>query len=264
MTPKELISFMSANDNICVELYQIFESNIFKDIDIQQIKGLIPLWMAQAGISPESSMEKIFFEKLVNANNNEITHKILYSFDCETLVATLQDRISSIDDLLTELYDNISHSANYPTDEYERGVRHMNGAASKCFTFANAIFISLASTLDILTKISIELYHIHFDKIDFKKYPSFISNNKIFGKPYKELSSINSNTISQDSALIRKVISIRDEIIHNGTWDYRPAIYGGWKEEVYDEWIMMPDFNASGAFISSKNRNRNNRLERTN
>lgn len=252
----DIYHLVSENQNQSIKLYNVFEAMIFKDIDMTLIKELIPLWIVDAGISPESRLDKISFEKLVRANNNEITHRILYCYDCQTLVATLQDRLDSTRDLVEHFYKHISCDSKFESEDYERGVRHMGQQATVCFTFLNSIFITLGSLFDIITKIAIELEEISEERIDFAQYPKLRSNGKLYGQKHLVNSKLIKDTLFEDLPIIRQAISIRDEIVHNGTWDYRPAIYGGYKAEEYEEWIMMPDFDASGTFVSFKNRKR--------
>lgn len=251
-----LYELINEGQNLCISLYDVFESNIFRDIDMTLIKGRIPLWIVDAGISPESGLGKVELERLISFNSNEITHKILYGYDRETLVATLQHRLSALKDLICHFFKYISPNSQYEDKDYERGVRHMGEQATVCFTFLNSIFITLGSMFDILTKIAIELENISKDKIDFSKYPKFKSSCKLYGQKYLVNPKIFGDTIFDEPSIIRQAITIRDEIIHNGSWDYKLAIYGGFKGDDYEEWIMMPDFENSGTFVSYKNRKR--------
>lgn len=47
-----------------VPLYDIIENYFFQDLDYQELKSIIPLWMIDTGRSPESSLDKIRYEQL--------------------------------------------------------------------------------------------------------------------------------------------------------------------------------------------------------
>ena len=47
-----------------VPLYDAIEVFFFQDVDFQKLKYILPLWMMDAGRTPESSMDKATYEKL--------------------------------------------------------------------------------------------------------------------------------------------------------------------------------------------------------
>ena len=47
-----------------VPLYDAIEDFFFQDVDYQKIKSIIPLWMMDAGRSPESGFDKGLYEQL--------------------------------------------------------------------------------------------------------------------------------------------------------------------------------------------------------
>lgn len=50
-------------DNI-IRLYTCIDSFLFQDIDYGKVIGIVPKWVADAGISPESACNKDSYEKM--------------------------------------------------------------------------------------------------------------------------------------------------------------------------------------------------------
>ncbi|MCM1080080.1 MAG: hypothetical protein NC344_11375 [Bacteroidales bacterium] len=88
-----------------VELHDIITKNVFKGIDYYSIVGLIPLWTRNDGHSQEGCNSKETFESLVNSNDNELTHKVLYYHDCEMLMSSFQNRTTALGRLINRVYE---------------------------------------------------------------------------------------------------------------------------------------------------------------
>lgn len=54
-----------------IELYEVAQNNLFTDVDYYEIASFTPMWMRDAGNSAESALDKKFFEKLYQENQNE-------------------------------------------------------------------------------------------------------------------------------------------------------------------------------------------------
>ncbi len=253
---KEIYECLNEIDNKIIRTYDVFCNNIFKDIDYYAISQHVPHWLLEAGNSPECGIKKITFEKLVQANNNYLTNKLLYNYDCEMLTAALQDRFSFISALIGKVYENISYSEDTPANKFTHATIHYSPMDQPLFSYFNSIFIYLNSSFDLITKIAYELKMIN--TINFNQYPRLKSKGILFGdrRNLNDELKNNTNTIFSFPPIIKKMQNIRDRIIHNGSWSFRSAVYSGFTEDGnMESCIFFPDFEEDGNFVSSLNRN---------
>lgn len=234
-----------------VQLHDEVRNNVFSDIDYYQIVDILPMWLRDAGNSQESAMSKEFFEKLVASNNNYLVNKILYYHDCEMLVNALQNRFNIVEAMLTQVYTILTPVLKYDIKGYDNVIFTIDDSSQRVNAFLNSIFINLASSCDIATKIAYELSNM--DMVDFSTYPKMKSSDILYGKWKKLPAELKHNgTYFTDPRLpvVAKVESIRDEIVHNGSLDFHATIYYGVKSEEIEKWILMPEFNNDGTLAS--------------
>lgn len=240
-----------------VIIFDIAENKLFYQYDFEKIKGLVPLWISDSGRTPESTMTKEVFEKLKANCSDELTNRILYWFDLQSPIYALQDRIESVKHIIYELYKLIPHSIKYKDSDYTSAVRYMDSRSSLIHTYINVIFVHLASSFDLFTKIVYELEHI--DLLDFSTYPELISRkDRILYSPNKIKSCELKKTglIFNNPPILRKICSFRDYYIHNGAWDYRCAVYGAAVDGISEDiFVFLPDTDDNGNLIKSGGRN---------
>lgn len=258
MKLEQCVNLINEIDNDFISLYSLWENHIFNDINFCEIKSLIPLWLSDSGRSCESTIDKKTFEKYLRRNNNELTHRILYFYDVQYILSALQDRIQSVKYIIVELYKIVSYHSKY--SEIDNAIKQMDDKASIAHVLINAVFVNLASALDLFTKFIYEIENI--EHIDFSTYKKIRSrDNNILFMRYKPLHEdleckdmIFCKPVCRTLSLIQ---SLRDEYVHNGAWDYREAIYNAIKRDVVVEtFILLPDMDENGNFIASKSRNK--------
>lgn len=235
----------------CIITHDNVRNQIFNDIDFSVISSIAPLWILEGGNSAESSISKTLFEKFVSNNNNILTNRLLYYYDFDMLVSALQDRFSMIESLLNKFYHKFSATSKYEMTDFDSFTMSPD---SESFAYLNSIFIYLGSSFDIITKIAFEMQKIK--DTDFTTYPRMASKNTQFGDRRK-ISNINiKDTIFEYPVVIKKIESIRNRIIHDGSFDFNQYVYTGWIEQkdIFECCILFPDFDDSGNFTSLKNR----------
>ena len=243
--------------DLIVLIFDIVENKLFSHYDFDKIKGLIPLWISDSGRTPESTMSKEVFEKLKTNCSDELTNRILYWFDLQSPIYGLQDRIESVKHIIYELYKLIPNYTKYKDTDYTSAVRYMDSRSSLIHTYINVIFVHLASSFDLFTKIVYELEHI--DALDFSIYSELKSRkDRILYSPNKIISNElkKEGLIFSNPPILRKVCSFRDYYIHNGSWDYRCAVYGAAVDGIpKDTFVFLPDTDNNGNLIKSGGRN---------
>lgn len=250
---KDINSILNHIQDECVLLHGNIRNHIFSDIDYNSIVQFVPMWIRDAGNSAECGLSKELFEKLIAANNNVLTNKFLYVYDCDLIVASLQDRFCMLGALIDKFYKRIGAESAYKMEDFDSATMTMSQMDADVFAYLNSIFIFIGSSFDILTKICSEFKNI--DLTDYSSYPKLKSKNVQFGDFKLIHEDLRDNTIFNRSAIIKKIESIRNRIVHDGSFDFRQIIYIGYveKDDCLESHIMFPDFE-DNQFVSFKNR----------
>lgn len=242
-----------------VPLYDVIEDYLFQDLDYQRLKSFIPLWMIDAGRSPESMMDKEHYEQLRSMFNDPVSNRIIHWADMQGVLNAFQDRVMSIRSYLEVIYKYLPTYCLYEDSEYEAATRGLDETSDKVHTAINNVFVSLCSSFDLFTKVVYECSE--YDSQDFSKYKklkcrtqSILYKKGNFG--FDELKA--DGLLYSEPKYVRTAISFRDEFIHNGAWDYRCAIYYPFVEggNPVEPFILMPDIDIEGRLVSSGTRNK--------
>jgi hypothetical protein len=209
-----------------------------------------------AGVDAEIKISKTDFEKWIKSENSEETNKLLFYYDFQNLVGSLQNLIQESRFIFCEFYKTLNENSfmlsEKPTNT--NGMMFASGQlVTTIFSKANHLFINLASQLDFITKIAFELQNI---PEYFKEYPKLKSNKILFGNLNKIQNLNLENTLFEKTDNIKLIISLRNEIIHNASFENIPKVYQVFKDnKMIEKFIFIPD-STNGVFDSFKNRNR--------
>lgn len=245
-------------DSLCANLYDLFIGKIFADRQLYYSKiSLVPLWISEGGIGPELKISKEQFEKFVSSvEKDELSNKFLYYFDCSNLISTLQNSVVESNYLLAHFYEvfNENDFSFQNSTILSNGVQFVAGiTVTKIFSILNYIFINLNSQLDFISKICYE-----YEKMEsnFKTYPKLKSSTILYGN-HKKLSFANQkDSVFENCASIRKILTIRSELVHNASIEGLPKVYQVIKDgHVVEKFILFPDFK-DGNLKTYKNRRR--------
>lgn len=242
-----------------VALYDSVEDYIFDDIDFGKVSRFIPLWIPDAGKSPECGMSKEDFEEMRHLYDDATTNKIIYWYDIQNLMSGMQDRITCIISYLEALYKIVPCYSIHEMSEYKSYTRAVNSHSDLAHAYINIVFASLSTSFDLFSKLVYEMSHL--DKYEFEQYKKLKSRKDriLYTKSLDTFDELKTpGLLYSEPACIRKVISFRDEFIHNGTWDYRCAIYEPWlkNDEPAEAFILAPDTTETGMLVSSGSRNK--------
>ena len=241
-----------------VPLYNQIESYFFQDIDFQLIQGGLSLWMADAGRSPESSWDRILFDKVRQIYCDPMTNRVLHWYDVQNILSAFQDRINATSDYLRGIFANIPAYCLYQDKDYSGSTRGMDSLSDQIHTNINNVFVSLSSAFDLFTKVVYECSR--YDPNAFITYKRLKSRSDgiLYAKKnygFEELKD--PGLLYDEPACIRTICSFRDEFIHCGSWDYRCSIYyPNIEGEPVEPFIPMPDTEPSGVLVSSGSRNK--------
>ncbi len=241
-----------------VNLYDRIEEFFFQDVDFQMFQGVLPSWMANAGCSPESEMSKANYDRWRQIYNDPISNRVIHWFDVQNIIGAFQDRISSTERHLKDIFAIIPAFCLYDDNEYTGATRGMDPSVDMIHTSINSVFVSLASAFDLFTKIVYECSKYNPNGFgSYKKLKSRIDSILYAKKNYCYNELKEPGLLYDEPACIRTICSLRDEFIHCGSWDYRCAIYYPQIDGVpVEPFIPMPDIESPGVLVSSGSRNK--------
>lgn len=241
-----------------VPLYDDIENYFFQDVEYQNLKSVICQWMTDAGRSPESGMDKDTYEKLRQVYNDPLSNRIIHWADVQMILAAFQDRVMAVRSYLMEIFRHLPAYCLYEDSEYNASQRMLDDTSDGVHTSINNVFVSLCSSFDLLTKVLYECSH--YDKSGFAEYKKLKcrKDNVLYKKGnfgFDELKD--AGLLYSEPVCVRTACSFRDEFIHNGTWDYRCAIYYPSVDgEPVEPFVVMPDVEANGNLVVSGSRNK--------
>lgn len=261
-------------DDECIELYDLFQNNIFSSTDdFYYYLSMLPIGITEGGLNSDCAISKENFEKYfcnhirnlykfssdfvceynsyINKMDN-LKYYYAYLADCQSLINTLQELILSSKNSFVYFYKYLSEVPimfNFKEIYFS-----ITNEGRLVFNMASNLIITLYSIFDILTKICYELEHI---KDCSENYPKLSSSKILYGDK-KRLRNLDfKNTIFEENKDLNMIISLRHELIHNATWEMAPKIFIDVKDKKnVKKFIFMPDFDENGHLIKYKNRNR--------
>ena len=139
-----------------VPLYDTIENYFFQDLNYQKLKSIIPLWMIDAGKSPESSLDKIRYEQFRSIYKDSVSNRVIHWADVQGLLAAFQDRIVAVKNYLKVIYKHLPAFCLYEDSEYENSDRMLNDISDMVHTAINNVFVSLCSSFDLSSKVVYE------------------------------------------------------------------------------------------------------------
>ena len=232
-------------DNELVLLYDTLQDLYFEDDDnyYNEIYNL-PIWIREAGHSSSCDIKTDTFKELINKENSvhiPNLYKHLYLIDCQFLVETIGNLLSSMEDAFIRYYVTLA-TLNIDDRVHESvdGTLCVISEVSRCASsLLETYFTKAYSILDVICKISFEIQN---KNEDFDSYRKIKSANKLWGNRKKLLINETKNTLFEPCDSIRMIESLRNEFVHNGTWELNPKIYVHFDNENIEEIFMLfPD-----------------------
>lgn len=226
---------------------------------VQNLYGIlpfIPTAYSYAGVDAEIKVSKQEFEKWVISQNSEEAHKILFYYDFQNLVGSLQNLVQESRFLFCDFFKTLNNNSFMLIDKPLQPDILMFASGqlvTNIFSTINHLFINLASQLDFITKIYVELESL---PSDFKEYPKLKSNRILYGDSKKIKAITLNNTLFDRTDDLKLILSLRNEIVHNASFENIPKVYQVFKDNVMiEKFIYIPD-TTNGNFDTFKNRKR--------
>ena len=239
--------------NELANLNDKFIEKYFSDLNsYYEILSRLPILLIEGGHTSDFSTSKSNFIELVDqyAISNANIFRYLYVEDCKYLVSTVQNLLLSAEYCYIQYYIQIAH-ADCLNTEIDDLCIHSSGISLQLLFFIETFFTKLYSVLDLMVKI---IYELEFANNDFSSIAKLSSAVKLWGD--RKFLSINKmiGTIFEDCDVIRKIESLRNEAVHNGSWEDNPKIYVRFSRgEIIERYMLFPDFE-EGRLACVKNR----------
>lgn len=252
--PGDTINY--ALDAELVNLYDTFRDLIFEDTQQYYFeKSMLPVWVQEAGQNSDCCISAECFDKWMSACKVPHLYEHLYLVDCQFLVGTVQNLLCAMEDAFVNYYKTIA--------EYVEGDKHayltdpngtimmMSEVSTRAANTIETYFTKAYSILDIMCKIC---YEIQYVSKEFTSYKKIKSADVLWGTRKKLNVNGTLNTIFEKCDLIRTIEAIRNEIVHNGTWELNPKIFIRFQDgEVKERFMLFPDI-TQGHLATVKNR----------
>lgn len=226
---------------------------------VQRFYEMLPatsMALPYAGIDSDIKVSKTEFENWVKTDKSELTHKLLYYYDFRNLVGSLQNLVVESKILFCDFYKALNENSFMLSDkpmEPDMVMFASGMLVTGIFSRINHLFINLASQLDFITKVFIEFANI---PTDYSDYPRMKSNSILYSDAKKIKGISFENTLFERTDDIKLILSFRNEIIHNASFENNPKVHQVFEKNIMvEKFIFVPD-NTTGNFDSYKNRTR--------
>ncbi|WP_345954049.1 hypothetical protein [Mucilaginibacter sp. PAMB04168] len=217
--------------------------------------AFVPPWVTQVGIDSDLSVSKAEIEPYIR-QADEATLKAMYYNDVSALIGSLQNANVEVKSLLGQFYKELNNNSFIlAKDPLEPNMEmHASGLiVTRIFSYVNYLFISLYSQMDYVAKICYELEHL---KVVYKKYDRLQSSGILVGDANRLSFKKAQGTIFEECPNMRLIQTLRNEIIHDGSFENTPKVFQLFKDnKMVEKYIFLPD-HTNGFIDSIKSRKR--------
>lgn len=240
-------------DSELVDLYDKFVNVYFSDLNLyNRESSLLPTGLFLGGQNSDTDINKEQFLKLADqfATNMENLYRHLYVGDCQYLVSTVQNLLASAEYCYVQYYMQIAQIDCWDRNLGETVMMDSPETMQLLF-YLETFFTKLYSVLDIMVKI---IYELEFPIKNFSSITKLKSAEKLWGDRKRLHINKHIGTIFEDCETIKMIESLRNEAVHNGTWEFRPKVFMKIQNgKLVERYMLFPDFD-NGRLSSVKSR----------
>ena len=256
-TPDEANVYQSISDchDSIIPAFDCVRDFFFQDIDYAHIIGLVPIWIGECGISPESGISKCQYEQLRKAYQDPLINRFIHWFDVEFLLNSLMDRICSLEFFVREFFKIvpcIPASSTYSIDSAHFTISEMSMFA---YAMVNSVFVNLASAFDLMAKVAVEL--AEYERNDFRSYKKMRSADIIYGKKVNVWDELKADKhLFHGDPDVRLIETLRNDYVHDRSWCRRAPIYFPRDKDsnLLTPFMPIPDYDEQGNYQKSGTR----------
>lgn len=243
-------------DNEMVSLYDTLRDMLFKNTE-EYYRELdsTPIFVQTAGQDSDCALTACQFANLIQEASfaqlpNFFRH--LYLVDCQFLVGGIQNLLASMEEIFCNYYVRIAAlgediSPSRPDAVMMASSPDVIGVVSLLETY----FVKAYSILDRFCKLVYELEH---PMTDFTEYKKMKSANVLWGDRKKLSINQQQGTVFEKCVLIDIIETLRNEVVHNGSWELNPKVFVAYHEgKIIERYLLFPDID-QGHLACVKNR----------
>lgn len=230
--------------NELVKLYDKLRNVFFDNID-EYYKSMrfMPIFVQSAGQCSDCGMTAEEFGKCIQDETFcrlPDFNKHLYLADCQFLVRTIQNLLSGMEDIFVNYFISISNlKTTCFMDNPNTTVYEMSQNVSRISSMLESYFIKAYSILDMVIKI---MFEIQNPQEDFSKYPRMKSEKMLWGDIKKLTITACEDTLFEKCELVKMIESMRNEVVHNGSWEVNPKVFTRFVEgQSVERYMLFPD-----------------------
>ena len=240
-------------------LYAMAKKRIFPNDQLyNDTYRTIPVFTSSLGISSDDPCSRDDFESILSMLKKSspdlvpIINQYLYLEDVYNIISSVQNLLIGMHHNFISYYLTISKVNPFILSQ-EKVWRVTGFQCELVSSSISSYFIKACSILDLLTKICFEL---DYSPSYFLQYQKLRSSNLLYGgrKHLLKMNSIAETIFCHDS-FICTLEAIRNEVVHNGSWESFPSVYIRTSQnEVKERFMLFPDF-IDGHYEKFVNRN---------
>lgn len=244
-------------DDELIQLYDTFRDLFFPDKEeyYREINNL-PILVQEAGQDSDCSLKKNDFEKFLRneyISNIPNIYKHLYLVDCQYLIGSIQNLLEGMEYSFTNFYVKLSDFSHtvFPNETKDNTWLELSSTSRHITSLLESYFTKAYSILDMFCKIA---YEIEFKMGDFSKYNKMKSSDILWGGRKNLKINGTNGTVFEKCELISIIEALRNEVVHNGSWELNPKIFTVFKDDkIIERFVLFPDMH-EGHLEKSKNR----------
>lgn len=243
-------------DGELVLLYDTLRDMFFEDTQKYYMElSVMPIFVQEAGQDSECELTADLFTEWIQKDEYKKLpnfYKHLYLVDCQFLVGTIQNLLCGMEDSFIRYYSLISSvGKNVEPSDPDTTMFQMSPYIGTISATLESYFIKAYSILDMLCKIG---HEFKSSQNDFSSYKKMKSADILWGARKNLEINNTEGTIFEKCDLISIIESLRNEVVHNGTWELNPKAYIRYKNGVpVEKYMLFPDI-SQGRLATVKGR----------
>lgn len=240
-------------DLALIDIADLFVDIYFPDRELYYREASnIPLGLTLGGQNSDICIDKADFLDLMPQYAPYFTnlYRHLYVADCQYLTSTVQSLLQATEHCFVQYYTQIT---NIDSLDYFLGEEQITCSPEtrQLAFYLETFFTKAYSILDLLVKIAFELEN---PIGSFSSITKLKSSEKLWGNRKKLRINGAQDTIFEDCIVIRQIEALRNEAVHNGTWEFAPKVFLRIEDStIIERYMLFPDFE-EGHLATVKNR----------
>lgn len=239
-----------------VSLYDRLRDVFFEDTNAYyQALDFLPIFIQGAGqdsdcaLTAETFSEWIYKDEFTRIPN---FYRHLYLVDCQFLVGTIQNLLSGMENAFISYYTQVVNIGNRQSLSNSNAIIYEMSQSVSCISAQlESYFTKAYSILDMLCKIG---YELQSPEKEFSSYKKIKSADLLWGARKKLKINNTPHTLFEKCDFVSMIESLRNEVVHNGTWELNPKVFIRFEDGVPAErYMLFPDI-SQGRLAAVKNR----------